>query len=124
VLLFWVYLLLERIYFRLAHKPNFAIAWLLPPGPVQVFFVLALPLLVMLAVLAFFYHYNIGTKLGAKVTIKVFPSKGSSNDAPMTRYIVRTSLEDEHDKKDARKWVVKGLQTSGDKKDRENSGSQ
>src|SRR5215210_9426585 len=73
VLLFWVYLLLERIYFRLAYKPNFAIAWLLPPGPVQVFFVLALPLLAMLVVLAVFYHYNIGTKLGAKLTIKVLP---------------------------------------------------
>jgi len=109
-LLIWAYLLLERIYYRLAHKPNFAIAWLLPPGPVQVFSVLALPLLAMLVVLAFFYHYNIGRKLGAKLTIKVLPVKDSPPDAPITRYIVRTSLEDEHNKKAAENWVKTGLE--------------
>jgi hypothetical protein len=108
-LLLWVWLMLERFYYRLAHKPGFAIEWLLPPGPVHFF--LAVSLVTLLVLLIWYYHRNIGRRLGTKVTIKVLPPTDRPPDGPMTRYIVRTSLE-EDDHKAATHWVKNVLEAS------------
>jgi hypothetical protein len=109
VLLLWVWLMLERFYYRLAHKPGFAIEWLLPPGLVHA--LLAVSLVSLLVLLIWYYHRNIGRRLGTKVTIKVLPTTDRPPDGPMTRYIVRTSLkEDDHDV--AKLWVKNGLEAS------------
>jgi hypothetical protein len=59
------------------------------------------------------YYFNIGRKLGAKVTIKFSPA----NDK--TRYIVRTSLKDDELKGAAKTWVRNALgDPGGDNKDK------
>ena len=121
--LWWVYVLLQRIYLKLE--------WLQLPGIDPWLFAL-MALVVLLGLLGTTYYLNIGRKLGAKVTIKFFPANDQGPDGPKTRYIVRTSLKDAKLKKAARTWVMKGLKTwvmkgvdtGGDTKDRKNSGSQ
>ena len=113
VLVLWAYTLLERIYYRLAHdvahKPDWAIEWLPPPGSAHM--LIELVALFLLSVLPLMlYHSLIGKKLGTKVTIKVLPAKDQPPDGPMTRYIVRTSLKDEHHKKATKDWVKNSLE--------------
>lgn len=107
VLLSWAYVLIQRVYYRLARPEYLDFEWLLPSGSIPVLIQLG-PLVLLAVLLLLLYRFNIGQTLGAKVTIKILPAKVLPSKVPMTRYIVRTTVGEKNHER-VKRWIENAL---------------